>query len=105
MPNVLIMRAMGWTGLAQFALLGLWTLISTALIILIPERHRRPELRPRTIIGPLVAWVALGAIVLGTGWDMRTVLACLLILPGLNYLLLEGIGLTPKPKRRSASLP
>ena len=75
------------------------------MIVLIPDRHRRPELRKRTAVVALVGWVTLGAMVLGTGWDVRPVVATLLLLPGLNYLLLEAAGLTPKPAAASSPLP
>jgi hypothetical protein len=104
-PNALIMSALGWTSVAHFVLLGTWALISTAVIVLISDRHRRPELRKRTAIVTLVGWVTLGAMVLGAGWDVRPVVSTLLVLPGVNYLLLEAAGLTPKPAAPSSPLP
>ena len=104
-PNAAIMNAVGWTSAVHFVLLGAWALISTALILLVPDRHRRPELRKRTALLALVGWVALGAVVLGTDWHVRPVVAALLILPGLNFLLLEAVGLTPKPVAPGPPLP
>lgn len=104
-PNVVIMAAMGWTRPAHFALLGAWAMLATALIVLMPDRHRRPELRKRTAITALVGWVTLGAMILGVGWTVRPVIATLLILPGVNYLLLEAVGVTPKPRAASSPLP
>jgi CHASE2 domain-containing sensor protein len=104
-PDAAIMSAMGWTSAIHFALLGAWALISTALMVSIPDRHRRPDLRKRTAILTLVGWVTLGAMVLGTGWNVRPVVTTLLLLPGLNYLLLEAVGLTPKPAAPGSPLP
>jgi hypothetical protein len=104
-PNAAIMNAMGWTSAVHFALLGAWALISTALLVLVPDRHRRPELRKRTALLALVGWVALGAVVLGTDWNVRPTVAALLVLPGVNYLLLEAVGLTPKPVTPVPPLP
>jgi hypothetical protein len=74
-PNVMIMRAMGWTNTVHFVLVGACGLVATVLILLIPERHRRPELRPRAAVPSLIGWVFLSAVLFGTGWDMRAVLA------------------------------
>ena len=104
-PNALIMSAMGWTDAVHFALLGAWALLSTTLIVLIPDRHRRPELRKRTAVLILIGWVTIGAMLLGTGWSVRPVIATLLLLPGLNYLLLEAVGLTPRPAAPGPPLP
>jgi len=104
-PNVVLMRAMGWTDALHFALLGSWALVSTALIVLIPERHRRPELKPRIAVSALAGCVTLGALVLATEWDVRLVVAALLVLPGVSYLLLEALGLTPRPVVSDSPLP
>ena len=104
-PDVLIMRAMGWTSLAHFALAAGWVAVSTGLIILTPQRHRRREWPKSVALATVIAWVALGVMVLGTNWDLRIVIAVLLVLPGLNYLWLEAIGLTPKPRTSGPSLP
>jgi len=103
-PNVLIMRAMGWHSLAHIVLLACWALISAALIIMTPQRHRRPEWRQYPVVVTLIIWTILGVLVLGTSWNVRAVLAVLLVLPGLNYLLLEAIGCTPKPATSGSSL-
>ena len=104
-PNVLIMSAMGWTSAVHLALLGAWAFVATAVTVLASDRHRRPELRKRTAITTLVAWVTLGAMLLGTGWTVRPVIGTLLMLPGLNYLLLEAVGVTPKPTGPGSPLP
>ena len=104
-PNAAIMTAMGWTNIAHFVALGGWTLVSTVLVVLIPDRHRRHELRKALAVAILVFWVALGAALFGTEWDIRTVLAALLVLPGLNYLLLETLQLTPRPVAGDRPLP
>jgi hypothetical protein len=96
-PNAVIMRAMGWHSVAHIALLAGWAVISAALIIMSPQRHRRPEWRKYPVVLTLVVWTFLGALILGTSWNVRAVLAVLLLLPGVNYLLLEAIGLTPRP--------
>ena len=75
------------------------------VIVLIYDRHRRPELPKRTVIVTLVGWVTLGAMVLGSGWNVRPVVTTLLVLPGVNYLLLEAVGLTPKAAAASSPLP
>ena len=104
-PNAIIMSAMGWTSAAHLALLWAWVLISTAVLVLISDRHRRPELPKRIAIVTLLGWVTLGAMVLGSGWNVRPVVTTLLVLPGVNYLLLEAVGLTPKAAEASLSLP
>jgi hypothetical protein len=103
-PNVLIMNAMGWTSAVHFVVIGMWALISTPLVVLVSKRHRRPEWHRRRVLGTLVGSVAVGSVVLGTDWDVRAVIAALLVLPGLAYLLLEAAGLTPDPVT-SGSLP
>jgi hypothetical protein len=104
-PNIAIMVAMGWMSTVHFAVLGAWMLVSTALILLIPERHRRLELHKRSAIITLCGFVALAALVLGTAWDVRLIIGAVLVLPGLIYLLLEGIGVTPKPRQPDSPLP
>ena len=104
-PNIAIMSTMGWTSVVHCALLGAWAFLATALIVLVSDRHRRPELRKRTAITTLLAWVTLGAMFLGTGWNVRPVIGTLLVLPGLNYLLLEAVGVTPKPTAPGSPLP
>ena len=104
-PDALIMRAMGWTTVAHLSLAGGWAVISTALVILARQRHRRPELRKYTAVATLLVWIVLGVVVLGTSWNVRVVIAVLLVLPGVNYLLLEAVGLTPKPSRSDPPLP
>jgi len=96
-PDAVIMRAMGWHSVGHVALLAGWAVISAALIIMSPQRHRRPEWRKYPVVVTLILWTFLGALILGTSWNVRAVLVVLLLLPGVNYLLLEAIGLTPRP--------
>jgi hypothetical protein len=104
-PNMVIMTTMGWTSAAHFAVIGGWGIVSTVLLFLIPERHRRPALRKRTLAGALIGCVVLAALVLGTSWNVRSVIASLLLLPGLSYLVLETVGLTPESVTPGAPLP
>src|SRR5687768_1525899 len=83
-PNIAIMGAVGWASTVHFAVLSAWVLLSTALILLIPDRHRRLELRKRTAIVSVCGFVALAALVLGTAWDVRLIIVTLLVLPGLR---------------------
>ena len=103
-PDALIMRAMGWTSPAHVTLAAGFLLISTALVILVPKRHRRAPWRRCVVLATLAAGVVLGALVLGTSWNARAVVAVLLVLPGLNFLLLEAIGVTPQPDAPDAPL-
>ncbi|MEO6213731.1 MAG: hypothetical protein ABIP65_08910 [Vicinamibacterales bacterium] len=103
-PNVLIMRAMGWTSFTHLAAAASWAVFSTAIIILTSKRHRRQGWRTRTALAILAGWVVLGAGAVGMNWNARAVIVALLVLPGLNYLLLEALGLTPKADASSAAL-
>ena len=94
-PDMAVMYAMGWVDAPHLAVVAAWCVATTPLLVLSSQRHRRPELSRRGLITALVGSVALGACILGTGWDMRVVVASLLLLPGLSYLLVEGLGLTP----------
>lgn len=103
-PNLVIMSSMGWTSAAHLSLIGGWGIVSTVLFFLIPDRHRRPAMRKRTLVGALIGCVMLAALVLGTSWNVRAVIALLLLLPGVSYLVLETVGLTPKPVTPGAPL-
>jgi hypothetical protein len=46
----------------------------------------------------------LAALVLGTSWNVRAVIALLLLLPGVSYLVVETVGLTPQPVTPGAPL-
>jgi hypothetical protein len=94
-PNMAVMYLMGWTNAAHLAVVAAWCIATTPLLVLSSQRHRRPELSRRWLITALAGAVALAAFVLGPGWDARAVVAALLLLPGVSYLLVEGLGLTP----------
>ena len=47
-------------------------------------------MRKRTLVGALIGCVMLAALVLGTSWNVRSVIAELLLLPGVGYLVLEA---------------
>ena len=96
-PDALLMRAMGWTGVAEVVLVAASAFVATALLVLSTPRHRRNEWRLVIGLGTLIVWVALAATIFGTSWNARVVIAALLIVPGLSYLLLEALGLTPTP--------
>jgi predicted Kef-type K+ transport protein len=95
-PDIGVMYLMGWDQAAHLAVVAAWCIATTPLLVLSTQRHRRPEFPRRWLIAALVGSVALGALILGTGWDVRAVVASLLLLPGLTYLLVEGLGLTPR---------
>jgi hypothetical protein len=95
-PDMALMVVMGWVHAAHLAVVAGWCVATTPLLVLSSQRHRRPELSKRWLITALVGSVALGAFILGTGWDTRVVIGSLLLLPGLSYLLLEALGLTPR---------
>ena len=97
-PDGLIMQAMGWTTLSHVALIGAWTVIASVLLILSTGRHRRREWRRSFALPVLVLWLALGAAILAIDWQSRAVVLALLLLPSAGYLLVEAVGLTPKPR-------
>jgi hypothetical protein len=97
LPNLLIMRAMGWTSLPEVSVAIIWAAFSSWLVVLIPARHRRNEFSKKGVAVTLLGWVLLGALVLSTEWESRAILAALLVLPGLNFLLFESLGLAPVP--------
>ena len=97
LPDVLIMNGMGWSSVAHFAAIAAWALISTPLVISMSARHRRYGWPKRRIVALFAGALALGMLLLGTAWDVRAVIAVLLILPGVAYLMLETLGLTPAP--------
>ena len=94
-PELLIMRTMGWTSLAEVALAVPWAALSSLLLVLISGRHRRQEFPTAPLVVALLGWVAWGATFLATDWTTRVVVAIILILPGLVFLLLEALGVTP----------
>jgi hypothetical protein len=94
-PELLIMRTMGWTSLAEVALAVPWAALSSLLLVLISGRHRRQEFPAAPLVVALLGWVAWGATFLATDWTTRVVVAIILILPGLVFLLLEALGVTP----------
>lgn len=93
-PSIAIMSTMGWTSVVHFALLGACALLATALTVLVSDRHRRPDLRKRTAITTRMGQPGRDA---PRNRNVRPVIGTLLMLPGLNYLLLEAVGVTPKP--------
>ena len=95
-PDMVVMYLMGWDEPAHLAIVAAWCIATTPLLVLSSQRHRRPELSTRWLVAALVGSVALGAFILGTDWDLRVVIAALLLLPGVSYLLVEGLGLTPR---------
>ena len=95
-PDIGVMYLMGWDQAAHVAVVAAWCIATTPLLVLSTQRHRRPEFPKRWLIVALLASVALGAVILGTDWNVRAVVASLLLLPGLGYLLVEGLGLTPR---------
>ena len=96
-PDALIMSRFGWTGLAQLVLVGGGALITTALLVFSAPRHRRRGWRSLVGCVALIVWVALQALLLGNDPNTQLLIALLVILPGLAYLLLEALGLTPRP--------
>jgi hypothetical protein len=103
-PNLLVLHGSGWLTLPAVTLTFLWASVPCVLTVLLPKRPWRPSVGVSrwVLVGTLAAWLWCAMMLLATEWDMRIVLAILLVLPGLNFLLLESLGLTPyshAPKR------
>src|SRR3954471_14537802 len=96
-PDLAIMHVMGWESLPELSLACAWAVFSSLMVVFIPHRHRRHEFSRVALVIALFGWVLCGMLLLASDWEARTVMAVLLVLPGLNFLLLEHLGLTPSP--------
>jgi hypothetical protein len=104
-PNILILRGSGWLTLSAATLCFLWASVPCVLTVLLPKRPWRAAegVSRWVLVVGLAVWLLCAMMLLASEWDMRIVLAILLVLPGLNFLLLESLGLTPYARRRKRS--